>query len=236
MQTIKKLFRNTYQGEDIHSLATYQEGEWTYDKEFVPKAINNQRFGKSAAVVGNGSSRKDFDLQLFRRKKIQIYGCNALYRDYQPDFLIAVGSQIASEIRQSGYAADNVVYSTPDNILKYPGTFHVIPQNPNWNAGAVASYIACFDGHSRIYLLGHDGIDTAGYPNNVYQDSNAYTDYASVTDKFWALAMGLVFKTYPLVDFVLVNSTGRGYMPAEWLGHTNLRRISFRDMILECDL
>jgi hypothetical protein len=56
MQTIKKLFRNTYQGEDIHSLATYQAGEWTYDKEFVPKAINNQRFGKSAAVVGNGSS------------------------------------------------------------------------------------------------------------------------------------------------------------------------------------
>lgn len=236
MQTIRKVFRNTFQGEDIHALATYKDGVWTYEKEYVPKIVENQRFGKSAVIIGNGISRKNFDLTLFKAKKIQTYGCNALYRDFAPDFLVTTGSDIAREVRQSGYANTNVVYSTPDNILKYPGTFHIIPQNPTWNAGAIAAYLACFDGHSAVYLVGHDGLDTPGYFNNVYTDTNAYRDYAATTDHFWALSMSHVFKTYNLVDFVLVSETGRGYMPAAWQGHTNLRRISFRELVLECDL
>jgi hypothetical protein len=236
MQTIKRIFRNTYTGEDLYSMASYADGLWNYSTEFVPKVINNQRFGKPAVVIGNGLSRKNFDLQIIKRKKIQTYGCNALYRDFVPDFLIAVGAEISLEIKQSGYASTNVVYGTADNILRYPGTFHIIPQNPSWNAGALAAYIACFDGHSKIYLIGHDGIDTPSSANNIYTDTKAYTDYAQTADKFWALAMGHVFKTYNLVDFVLVNDTGRGYMPSEWYGYTNLRRISFREFILECDL
>jgi hypothetical protein len=236
MQTVKRIFRNTYQGEDIHALATYNNGAWVYDTEFVPEIVDNQQFGKKAAIIGNGISRTRFDLKNLKRKKIQTYGCNALYRDFAPDFLIAVSSEISKEIKQSGYAAAHVVYSTPDNILKYPGTFHLIPQKPSWNAGALAAYLACFDGHATVYLLGHDGIDTPGNPNNIYCDTQGYTDYANTTDKFWALAMGHVFKIYNLVDFVLVNDTGRGYMPVEWSGYTNLRRISFRDFVLECDL
>jgi len=236
MQTIKRLFRNNYQGEDIYSLASYGDGAWSYETEYVPKIVNNQRFGQKAVIVGNGKSRENFELTLFKKKKIQTYGCNALYRDFTPDFLVAVGNEIAKEIRIAGYAYNHVVYSTPDNILKYPGTFHVIPQNPSWNAGALAAYLACFDGHATIYLLGHDGLDTPRNFNNIYIDTNAYRDYAATSDKFWALSMGHVFKTYNLVDFVLVNSTGRGYMPEEWYGYTNLRRISFREMVLECDL
>ena len=117
MQTIKKLFRNTYQGEDIHSLAAYKEGSWDYEKEYVTNIVNNQRFGQRAAIIGNGISRKDFNLSILKNKKIQTYGCNALYRDFVPDFLVAVGKDIAKEIRIAGYASKHVVYSTPDNIL-----------------------------------------------------------------------------------------------------------------------
>jgi hypothetical protein len=236
MQTVKKIFRNTFHGEDIYSRATYTNGVWSYDKEHVPNIVNNQRFGQRAVVIGNGLSRQAFDSNILKNKKIQTYGCNALYRDFEPNFLVAVGKDIAKEIRIQGYAATHVVYSTPDNILNYPGTFHLIPQNPSWNAGALAAYLACFDGHSTVYLIGHDGIDTPGNPNNIYRDTQGYTDYSNTTDKFWALSMGHVFKTYNLVDFVLVNDTGRGYMPVEWSGYTNLRRISFRDFVLECDL
>ncbi len=236
MQPVKKLFRNTYTGEDIYSLAAYKEGGWDYEKEYVPNIVNNQRFGQRAVVIGNGLSRRDFDLNILKNKKIQSYGCNALYRDFEPDFLVAVGRDIAKEIRIQGYAATHIVYSTPDNILNYPGTFHLIPQNPGWNAGALAAYLACFDGHSTVYLLGHDGIDTPGFASNMYADTNGYKEYDKTTDKFWAIVMGHVFKTYNLVDFVLVSPTGKGYMPAEWNGHTNLRRIDFREFVLECDL
>jgi hypothetical protein len=237
MQVVKRLFRNNYPGEDIYTAATYTNGTWSYDKEFVPRVLENQKFGGRAVVIGNGTSRLNFDLNHLKTKTLQTYGCNALYRDFDPDFLIAVGKEIGNEIKNSGYANNHVVFSTTENIIKYPNTFHLVPQNPAWNAGAVATYLACFDGHATVYLLGHDGLDTAGYFNNVYKNTNAYAvDEDKITDKFWALAMGHVFKTYNLVDFVLVNRTGRGYMPAEWRGYTNLRRITFRELVLECDL
>lgn len=236
MQAVKRLFRNNYQGEDIYTAATYTNGAWSYDKEFVPRILENQKFGGRAVVIGNGISRLNFNLQHLKNK-VQTYGCNALYRDFEPDFLIAVGNNIGNEVSQSGYAADHVVYSTTENIIKHPNTFHLIPQNPAWNAGAIATYLACFDGHATVYLLGHDGLDTPGCFNNVYKDTNAYNvDSDKLTDRFWALSMEHVFKTYNLVDFVLVNETGRGYMPTEWRGHTNLRRINYRQLVLECDL
>ncbi len=237
MQVVKQLFRNSYHGEDIYTSATYTNGTWSYDQEFVPKVLENQKFGGRAVVIGNGTSRLKFDLNHLKSKNLQTYGCNALYRDFDPDFLIAVGKDIGTEIRQSGYAIDHVVYSTTENIIKHPNTFHLIPQNPGWNAGAIAAYVACFDGHATVYLLGHDGLDTPGYFNNVYKNSNSYlVEEDKMTDKFWTLSMEHVFKTYNLVDFVLVNETGRGYMPDSWRGHTNLRRINFRELVLECDL
>jgi hypothetical protein len=237
MQVVKRLFRNNYQGEDIYTAATYTNNTWSYDKEFVPRVLENQKFGGRAVVIGNGPSRLEFDLTNLKARNIQTYGCNALYRDFDPDFLIAVGKEIGLEIKTSGYADSHVVFSTTENIIKYPNTFHLVPQNPAWNAGAIAAYLACFDGHATVYLIGHDGLDTPGYFDNVYKNTYSYSvDEDKITDRFWALSMSHVFKTYNLVDFVLVNRTGRGYMPAEWRGHTNLRRINFRQFVLECDL
>ncbi len=234
MKTIKKVFRNSYTGEDIFSMATYVDGVWSYEKEYVAKSLQNQGFGKKAVVIGNGTSRLDFDLRELKKKHlkktIQTYGCNGLYKSFEPDFLVVTNSQTAGEVVSTGYCKNHVVYSSSPEILRKPGAFHLIPQDPGWNSGSLAAYLACFDGHPIVYLLGFDGNDTPGSINNVY-------DNASVsTDEYMALTMVQVFKTYQLVDFVLVNSTGRGYMPQAWFGVTNLRRISYRDLVLECDL
>ena len=42
-----------------------------------------------AFCIGNGESRKGFDLEQLRPHG-KIYGCNALYRDFTPDVLVAV--------------------------------------------------------------------------------------------------------------------------------------------------
>jgi hypothetical protein len=240
MKSIKRQFRNSYLGEDIYSSASYKDGSWGYDKEYVPRTLNFQGFGKTAAIIGNGISRLDFNLAELKKnnvkKAIQTYGCNALYRDFDPDFLVCTRSEVVREVAQSGYCANNVVYATGSAVLSYPGSFHLIPQDPGWNAGSIATYLACFDGYQKVILIGFDGNDTPNSVNNVYVNSNGYLDQIDQKDNFMALTMSHVFKTYPLVDFVLVNSTGRGYMPHEWYGHTNLRRINFRDLVLECDL
>ena len=56
--------------------------------------------------IGNGESRKSFDLQKLKSLG-KIYGCNALYRDFTPDVLVAVDNGIMHEIYQSGYCQNN---------------------------------------------------------------------------------------------------------------------------------
>jgi len=56
--------------------------------------------------IGNGESRKDFDLNKLKPHG-KIYGCNALYRDFTPDVLVAVDGGIIHEIYHSGYSLNN---------------------------------------------------------------------------------------------------------------------------------
>jgi hypothetical protein len=59
--------------------------------------------------IGNGESRKDFDLERLRPFG-KIYGCNGLYRDFTPDVLVAMDYNICHEIYRSGYAFKHPVY------------------------------------------------------------------------------------------------------------------------------
>jgi hypothetical protein len=61
---------------------------------------------KRVFCIGNGESRKDFDLEKLRSHG-KIYGCNALYRDFTPDHLSAVDAGIMHEIYNSGYCQNN---------------------------------------------------------------------------------------------------------------------------------
>ncbi len=59
-----------------------------------------------AFCIGNGESRKGFDLEQLRPHG-KIYGCNALYRDFTPDVLVAVDHGVCHEIYNSGYCQKN---------------------------------------------------------------------------------------------------------------------------------
>ena len=60
-------------------------------------------------AIGNGESRQSLDL-LKLKPHGKIYGCNALYRDFTPDVLVAVDQSIMHEIYHSGYAHNNQCY------------------------------------------------------------------------------------------------------------------------------
>ena len=56
---------------------------------------------KRVFCIGNGESRKGFDLEKLRQHGT-IYGCNAIYRDFLPDSLISVDNGIMHEIYHAG--------------------------------------------------------------------------------------------------------------------------------------
>ena len=61
---------------------------------------------KRIFCIGNGESRKGFDLEQLRQYG-RIYGCNALWRDFTPDVLICVDQGIMHEVYQSGYCNEH---------------------------------------------------------------------------------------------------------------------------------
>jgi hypothetical protein len=66
--------------------------------------------------IGNGQSRKDFNLEKLRPHG-KIYGCNALYRTFTPDVLTAVDHGIMHEIYHSGYCNKNETWFRDWNKL-----------------------------------------------------------------------------------------------------------------------
>jgi hypothetical protein len=245
MQNLKKLYRSNYAGENIITNLTLQDGEWNPETEFVPNAVTNTFTTNQAVVLGNGTSRANFDLRfianhqggLLGENRLQSYGCNALYKDFTPDFLVVTSGVVANDVVNNGYCNSNIVYSSADMVTKYPGKFYLIPQNVQMDAGANAAYMACFDGHTKVFLMGFDHYQGHSHINNVYAGHNGYPSQTDNDNgEAYVINLTTVINTYPEVDFVRVMSTDQHWMHDKLKPLLNLRQISYRDFVLEADI
>jgi len=240
-----KRYRSDYTGEDIIQERVLQNGIWESTTEYVPNNVINNQISNRAVVFGNGESRLGLDARHILNKKsgllgadtLQSYACNAFYRDYTPDFLIITSRILADEISRTRYPTNNIVYTRVDISLEFPKKFYLIPHDPYADAGATAAYIAAFDGHKKIYLLGCEGQLESNYNNNVYAGTNGYdAKDADITGNNWEESYRQLFQVYDDVDFILVTPSGRYTVKDSWKSCTNFRQISHRDMVLEADL
>jgi hypothetical protein len=244
MLKLNKLYRKSYTGEDIIAKRYLENGVWTTVTERVPSNVTNNQISNRAVVFGNGISRSKFDPKhiidhksgLLGADTLQTYACNAFYRDYTPDFLVVTDRRIADEIVNNKYT-NNITYARVDITLEFPKKFYLIPHDVYADAGTTALYLAAFDGHKRIYMLGFDGQDTPGHNNNIYASTAGYDPVKfNISDEKWVNNQLAVINTYDDVDFVHVSESGRATIPESWKYCTNLRRISYRDMVLEAVL
>jgi hypothetical protein len=245
MFRLDKIYRTNYLGESVTVEARQQSQNWTYKTEWVPISVLNRQTARTACIIGNGNSRVDFPTGLvlnhmsgvLGRDSMQTYGCNALYRDSEPTFLVATGNEICEELANSGYCDDHIVYANASMVLKYPGKFYLIPQDVPANAGTVATYLACFDGHEKIYLLGFDGWSGDNYHNNVYTDTNAYgPNDTHVSEEMWVRSLSLIMQTYDEVEFIRVMPTDSWRCPTEWKQLPNFTQIDWQSFIMQADL
>jgi hypothetical protein len=245
MQILKKVHRDTYAGEHVVTTLRYENSEWNHEKEFVPNSVFNIHTTTQAVAIGNGESRLKFDLRhiaqhrggLLAVNKLQSYGCNALYRDFTPDFLIANGDEIIEEIANSGYANDNIVYTHAAHIINYPGKFYLVPQNVHIDAGALAAYMAAFDGHKKVFLIGYDQYDHHQAANNVYKNTPGYPDNDEYHNgDFLALSLSKIAKIYHDTEFVRVMPERTHWLHPYFLPLPNFRQINYRDFVVEADI
>ena len=126
-----------------------------------------------AIIIGNGSSRKEIDLNNLVGKGT-IYGCNALYRDFEGwDYLVAIDDRMIDEIKTTEKMLPGKAIF-PDEDERWESAEYS-PQRRRSNAGMNAMLEAIRNGSDVLYCLGFDFI-IAGKESvdNVYQDSKNY--------------------------------------------------------------
>jgi hypothetical protein len=125
-----------------------------------------------AFIIGNGKSREGFDLEQLREHG-KIYGCNALYRDFEPDYLIAIDDAITQEIRASNFPAEKFIYPSFEEQFEHP-EFNPFTRLRS-NAGMNAMIEALRHGHRELVCIGFDFIiQNELATSNMYDGTNAY--------------------------------------------------------------
>jgi len=126
----------------------------------------------NAFVIGNGLSRQGISLESLK-KHGNIYGCNALHRDFTPDVLVATDKPIAAYIESTGYPLTNKFYTR--RPTEGHGALTIPKPYYGFSSGPIATMLAAQDKFSKIYLVGFDmGPTETNKFNNLYADSEFY--------------------------------------------------------------
>lgn len=255
MTYLQKLYRKDITQETVNLIGLFENDRWKYETEdiYIPQFPT---ISDHAVVVGNGVTANQFDLTIFlpyrestpwgavtpwitkrQRRNFFTYGCNAIYRNFKLDFVTCTGEGLIDEIAHATQDKTEMLYANSQYLQKYPGVFHFLPQNPDFNSGAMAAYMAAFDGHKKIFLLGFDGIDTIDNNYNMFAGSPNYPplDYP-INENYWIRSLKTVMDVYHDTEFIRVCPTKNFRTPESWKNCLNYRQIDFRQFVSEADI
>lgn len=212
-------YRKDYLGEFVILNTSWKDGKKVQTREWMDNPIKNQHISSRAAIIGPGSSRERFDVRVLEKHKggllgrlaLQTYAAEHTVDEITPNFLVVFDSELLTKLIENKYTESNVVYTSTKNCLAFPGQFYMVPYNVRVDPLATAIYLAAFDNHREVFLLGLDGLSSK-------------TEHA-VED---------VIQAYRGVQFYLVNDT-ENYNKT-WKKFSNLRTIGYRDFISHCDI
>lgn len=157
-----------------------------------------------AFVLGNGVSRDQVDLAVLRSLG-PVYGCNALYRNFEPDVLVSTDGPISLRIQQEGYSTTHVHYTRKP--LPDSGARRIPAQYFGFSSGPVAVSLAALEGHRAVYLVGFDmGPTRTGKFNNMYADTEFYkkSHHPPTFSGNWARQLVTIAKDFPKCNFFRV--------------------------------
>ena len=222
-----------YVGETVNTVLRIKDGKKTQETEWYPDKVKAVPRG-NAYCIGNGPSRKDFDLNRLKATG-QTYGCNALYRDFMPDFIFSVDTKMATQMVEDEVGLKTVHYAPAleVNRKQSKGMIKLIPNNPHWISGNAAFWTAGVHGHKNIYLIGYDFREYGkGELNNIYQDTACYGERNDdqIFDG-WLKQFRDMLKMRPYVNYTVVHDSPPEYMNHLQTGtdHGNSKVISYAE-------
>ena len=216
-------FRADYPGEFVVLESRWSGGHKQEKREWIPNPIENQHISGRAACIGHAIDQKFFDYTRLERHrggllsslKLQTYGVGDISAQMRLDFCVETHPDRLATIVESGYQENNVVYTTARNCIIHPGEFYLIPNTPNLLDLATILYLAAFDGHREIFMLG-------------------YHNETPVENQYWIKQIENVMNAYPGVIFYMVGE--ETIMPDLWMEAANSKNLTYREFISYCDI
>lgn len=189
----------------------------------------------TAFVLGNGRSRLAITPEKLKNAG-KIYACNAAYRDFIPDYLIAVDAKMVIELTENSVQHKTEVWTNPNK--KYQGFqgLHFFNPSKGWSSGPTALWLAsvnimnAFEPTKEIYILGFDyvGSNNNKYFNNVYADTKNYKRSVEPATFFgnWLTQTEQVIKEFKEIKYYRVIE--KGTFNPEWK-YSNLEHITYEE-------
>ena len=199
-----------YTGETVIVKTIIRGGKKIQETQYYEDHVKAVPRG-NAYCIGNGPSRKGFDLTLLTESG-QTYGCNALYRDFVPDYLFSVDAPMSKKISEDKVYEKCVCYAPSLEVNRQKG-LTLVPLNPHYTSGNQAIWTAAVHGHRNIYLIGFDFREYGpGQLNNIYQDTDNYGE-RNGSDIFeeWYATLRRIIKQRPYCKFTLVHDNPPAY-------------------------
>ena len=132
-----------------------------------------------AFMIGNGKSRLGYNIECLKKYGVT-YGCNALYRDMIPDYLVAVDTPMLREIVEAGICEKTNVWTNPRKMNETFTQANFFRPGRGWSSGPTALWMASEHKHTDIYILGFDYASIDKKLNNVYGSTPNYKDKNAV--------------------------------------------------------
>lgn len=220
---IQAQYRRDYAGEFVITQTRLINGVKQEQREWIDNPITHDRISNRAAVICSRYDERRLDHRRLQRhrggllgsKRLQTYATGDIWQDMRLDFYVTTRKKTLLQIVKSQYDESTVVYSGTAGVLEHPGHFYIVPYTPYLTDLATALYLASFDGHEEIFLL--------GYNIDVPQD-----------DKNIVIDMLRVMQAYSGTRYVSVG-TPAGQPPA-WLELPNFSTMLLREFISYCDI
>lgn len=215
--------------------STYTKAEWHKLRQERRERKSNH---KIAFVLGNGISRSKIDLTELKPLG-KIYGCNALYREFTPDYLVAVDPRMVKEITNAEYQLSNPVWTNYTPLYDKIENLNYFEPMRGWSSGPSALWLAAQHSYDKIYILGFDysGIGKTNRLNNIYADTLNYKKSSEEATFYgnWLRQTQHILREYPKILFYRITAPSV-LDPIELKSFSNLRSLSINSFMDLFDL
>lgn len=183
-----------------------------------------------AFMIGNGKSRLDYNINCLK-KYGKTYGCNALYRDMIPDYLVSVDTNMLAEIIEADVYNKTEVWTNPRKANEKYKQANFFRPGRGWSSGPTALWMASEHKYDAIYILGFDYASIDKKLNNVYGSTPNYKDKNAVYTFFgnWERQTMETITKHKHISYVRVLTEKYTFVPDKLAHIDNLSHINIRE-------